>query len=90
MNLGGMKGETATRGVGEISIFLRLSVSQRLRVVSLKGKRYERRYPDESRLNAHRLLMSEHGAHVVEGRTNGGAEIIAMVGQDAIVVAIGD
>lgn len=89
MNLGGMKGETATRGVGEISIFLRLSVSQRLRVVSLKEKRYERRYP-KSRLNAHRLLMSEHGAHVVECRTNGSGEIIAMVGQDAIVVAIGD
>ena len=31
-----------------------------------------------------------YGAHAVEGRTNGGGEIIAMVGQDAVVVAIGD
>lgn len=34
--------------------------------------------------------VAKHGAHVVEGRTNGGGEIIAMVGQDAIIVAIGD
>jgi hypothetical protein len=34
--------------------------------------------------------VAEHGAHVVEGRTDEGGEIIAMVGQYAIVVAIGD
>ena len=34
--------------------------------------------------------ISEHGAHIVEGRTYGGGKIVAVVGQNVVGVTVGD
>jgi hypothetical protein len=56
-----------------------------------RGRQEGRPYPWSQQV-IHEIsgLVAKHGAHIVEGGTNGSGEIIAMVGQDTIAVTIGN